>query len=277
MATLLPSKDAFHATARALGARAPTSAKGVSDARRAMAHVLQLWAGRLMDAASTPASGQRPAAAASASVSTRAVRSALSRAGSRQRRSRRPQHRGGEGALGHTVLPLAYFGGPGGTGEFSAEGRYTQRGGEGALGHTVLPPAYFGRDEGAAYSQAFEDAGHTAFTSAPCIARDALVASPGITPLLSGGSSGGAAKDRAVDLAAARAYIHDLVLKTAARRGVHVTPKAARLIAQHLYAALAHGVAMNAAASKKQRGAPAAAAAAPSLSASSLRACAAAT
>ncbi len=269
MATLLPSKDAFHATARALGARAPTSAKGVSDARRAMAHVLQLWAGRLMDAASTKA------AAASACVSTRTVRSALSR-GSRQRR---PQHRGGEGALGHTVLPLAYFGGPGGTGEFSAEGRYTQRGGEGALGHTVLPPAYFGRDEGAAYSQAFEDAGHTAFTSAPCIARDALTASPGITPLLSGGGSGsgGAAKDRAVDVAAARAYIHDLVLKTAARRGVHVTPKAARLIAQHLYAALAHGVAMNAAASKKQRGAPAAAAAARSLSASTLRACVAAT
>lgn len=247
----LPSKDAFHAATRALGARAPTSAKGMMDARRAMASVLHLWAGRLMDAATAPGA---------ATVSTRAVRSTLTK-------RRRPQHHGGEGALGHTVLPLAYFGGPGGTGAFSAEGRYTQRGGEGALGHTVLPPAYFGRDEGAAYSQAFEDAGHTAFTSSPCIARDALTASPGITPLLSGGGGGSRdVEDHKVDVAVARAYVHDLVLKTAAKRGVHVTPKAARLIAQHLYAALAHGLAS----SKKKRSASSATT--PSLSASTLRA-----
>lgn len=223
-----PSKDAFRATARALGARVPASAQGESAARRAMGRVLSRWTARLMDAAA--AEGRR--ASKDDAVGVRAVRSALS---SPARRA--GPHRGGEGALGHTVLPLAYFGGPRGAGAFSAEGRYTQHGGEGALGHAVLPPAYFGRDEGGAYSQAFEDAGHTAFSASPCLVREALTASPGATPLLRGGGAA-AVGDRRQALA----YVRGLVQTTAAERGVRVTPKAAALMAQHLYASLAHGL-----------------------------------
>ena len=130
------------------------------------------------------------------------------------------QQHGGEGALGHTVLPLTYFGGPESPayragGEYSAaplpdglaraplepSSSSIMRGGDGAHGHTVLPSVYFdpGRSSSAAYTHA-SGTGHTATHVTSAVVRDALPATfPSPSHLLAGGASTSPRRSRALD------------------------------------------------------------------------------